>query len=72
MVSHWLSGDEFQVTSDWMSCGIGLTIKWYLIDTQVVSHWMSSDEIQVTSDWLSSGIGSTVKWYFIDSFTLVV
>ena len=65
MVSHWLSSDEFQVTSDWPSSGIGLTVKWYWIDSQVVSHWMSSDESQVTSDWPSSGIGLTVKWFHI-------
>ena len=48
--SHWLFSDESQVTSDWPSSGIGLTVKWYWIDSQVVSHWLSSDEFQVTSD----------------------
>ena len=55
-VSHWLSCDESQVTSDWPSSGIGLTVKWYWIDSQVVSHWHSSDGIEVASDWL------TIKW----------
>ena len=51
MVSHWHSSDEIQVTSDWPSSGMGWTVKWYLIDSQVVLDWHSSDEIQVTSDW---------------------
>ena len=67
MGSHWHSSDEIQVTSDWSSSGIGSTLKWYWIDSQVVSYWHSSDEIQVISDWPSSGIGSTVKWYLIYS-----
>ena len=33
---HWHSSDEIQVTSDWPSSGIGSTVKWYLIDSQVV------------------------------------
>ena len=33
---HWHSSDEIQVTSDWLSSGIGLTVKWYLINSQVV------------------------------------
>ena len=70
MVSHWLSSDEFQVTSDWPSSGIGLTLKWYWIDSQLVSHWLSSDEIQVTSDWPSSGIGLTGKWFHIGSLVM--
>ena len=67
MDSHWFSSDEIQVTSDWPSSGIGLTVELYWIDSQVVSYWHSSDEIQVISDWPSSGIGSTVKWYLIYS-----
>ena len=56
-----------KVSMDWQSSGIGLTLKWYWIDIQLVSHWLCSDEIQVTSDWPSSGIGLTLKWYFIDT-----
>ena len=55
VVSHWLSSDESQVTSDWPSSGIGLTVKWYHIRSQVAS------------DWPSSGTVLTVKWFWIDS-----
>ena len=39
---HWHSSDEIQVTSDWLSSGIGLTVKWYLINSQVVLEIQSS------------------------------
>ena len=54
-VSHWLSCDESQVTSDWPSSGIRLTVKWYWFDSQVVL------------DLHSSGSGLTLKGYWIDS-----
>ena len=53
MGSHWHSSDEIQVTSDWLSSGIGSTVKLYLIDSQVVL------------DLQSSGTGLTVKWFHI-------
>ena len=61
------------MATDWSTSGIGSTVKWYHIGSQVASDWPSSDtgltvnlqsydESQVATDWSSSGMGSTVKW----------
>ena len=65
VVSHWQSNDEIQVVTDWSSSGMGLTVKWWYIDSLIKT-------VQVAMDWSSSGKGSTVKWCHIGSSMMKV